>query len=280
MADALSFAPAALTTLAAFLAAVSALAILAGRAPSGPGQQRRWPQLASSLGGLAPPGLHLRLARAIARAGGLGGLTSSELVARSALAAMATLVLALATALVADLSFAWAPLAAAVAALLPISWLRDRVARRQDELRRDLPYDLDLLTLSVEAGLDFTAAVQKVVERGKPGPLRDELQTFLSSLRMGHTRAEALTAMATRAALPELSTVVSSLLLADRLGKGLARALRIQADQLRLERFQRAETRAGEAPVRMLVPLVLFIFPTLWLVLGAPLVFEYFFAGR
>lgn len=280
MADALSFAPAALTTLAAFLAAVSALAILAGRAPSGPGPQRRWPQLASSLGGLAPPGLHLRLARAIARAGGLGGLTSSELVARSALAAMATLVLALATALVADLSFAWAPLAAAVAALLPISWLRDRVARRQDELRRDLPYDLDLLTLSVEAGLDFTAAVQKVVERGKPGPLRDELQTFLSSLRMGHTRAEALTAMATRAALPELSTVVSSLLLADRLGKGLARALRIQADQLRLERFQRAETRAGEAPVRMLVPLVLFIFPTLWLVLGAPLVFEYFFAGR
>lgn len=280
MADALSFAPAALTTLAAFLAGVSALAILAGRAPSGPGQQRRWPQLASSLGGLAPPGLHLRLARAIARAGGLGGLTSSELVARSALAAMATLVLALATALVADLSFAWAPLAAAVAALLPISWLRDRVARRQDELRRDLPYDLDLLTLSVEAGLDFTAAVQKVVERGKPGPLRDELQTFLSSLRMGHTRAEALTAMATRAALPELSTVVSSLLLADRLGKGLARALRIQADQLRLERFQRAETRAGEAPVRMLVPLVLFIFPTLWLVLGAPLVFEYFFAGR
>lgn len=280
MADALSFAPAALTTLAAFLAAVSALAILAGRAPSGPGPQRRWPQLASSLGGLAPPGLHLRLARAIARAGGLGGLTSSELVARSALAATATLVLALATALVADLSFAWAPLAAAVAALLPISWLRDRVARRQDELRRDLPYDLDLLTLSVEAGLDFTAAVQKVVERGKPGPLRDELQTFLSSLRMGHTRAEALTAMATRAALPELSTVVSSLLLADRLGKGLARALRIQADQLRLERFQRAETRAGEAPVRMLVPLVLFIFPTLWLVLGAPLVFEYFFAGR
>jgi len=282
MVDPLALAPTAFTTLAVSLAAFTAVAVLARREPgaSRSGPHLRWRHLARTLGRLAPPRVHLRLARAISRAGGLGGLTASDVVARSAFAAALASGLGVGVALAADLSIAWAPLAATLAALLPLSWLRDQVARRQHELRRDLPYDLDLLTLSVEAGLDFTAAVQKVVDRGKPGPLRDELQTFLAALRMGHTRADALTAMATRVSLPELSSVVSSLLLADRLGTGLARTLRIQADQLRLARFQRAEARAGEAPVRMLIPLVLFVFPTLWLVLGAPLVFEYFFAGR
>jgi tight adherence protein C len=193
---------------------------------------------------------------------------------------VAAVVVGVVTEVATGVSPAWVLAAGGLAAALPFVWLRDRVAGRHDEILRDLPYDLDLLTLSVEAGLDFTAAVQKVVDRGKRGPLRDELQAFLAALRMGKTRAGALAAMGERVGLPELASVVSALVQADHLGTGLARTLRAQAEQLRVERFQRAETRAGEAPVRMLVPLVLFVFPTLWIVLGAPLVFEYFFAGR
>jgi tight adherence protein C len=121
--------------------------------------------------------------------------------------------------------------------------------------------------------------VQKMVERGKPGPLRDEFSTFLAELRIGKTRAEALEAMGERVGLPQLSAFLSALIQTERLGSGLGRTLRVQAEQLRTERFQRAETLAGEAPVKMLIPLVLFIFPTIWIILAGPLVYEWVWGG-
>src|SRR5262249_9760906 len=138
---------------------------------------------------------------------------------------------------------------------------------------------LDLLTLSVEAGLDFGAAVSRVVEKGRPGALREELSAFLGEVRMGKSRADALEAMAERLGLEALPAFLAALIQADRIGSGLGRALRLQAEEFRVERFQRAERLAGEAPVKMIIPLVLFIFPTIWIILGAPLVFEWIFKG-
>ena len=96
---------------------------------------------------------------------------------------------------------------------------------------------------------------------------------------MGKTRAEALQAMADRVGMDSVSAFLSALIQADRMGSGLGRILRLQAEQMRLERFQRAETSASQAPVKMLIPLVVFIFPTIWVILGSPLIFDWIFRG-
>jgi tight adherence protein C len=158
-------------------------------------------------------------------------------------------------------------------ALYPLMWLKDQVKKRHLLIQRALPYSLDLLTLAVEAGLDFTAALGKVVEKSKPGPLRDELSLVLKQLKVGKTREEALKGMIARIRLQALTTFVTALVQADRMGTSLGRVLRIQSTQLRLERSQRAEKLAGEAPVKMLFPLIACIFPTVFLILFGPILF-------
>jgi tight adherence protein C len=153
----------------------------------------------------------------------------------------------------------------------PLLWLRDRVRARHRAIARALPYGLDLLTLSVEAGLDFPAALAKVVDKGRSGPLADELSVVLKELRLGKTREEALRNLARRVDLPALTSFVQALIHADRMGTPLGKVLRILSTQLRIERSQRAEKLANEAPVKLLLPLVLFIFPTLFLMLFGPL---------
>ncbi len=235
--------------------------------------------LASRLEPYVPERFAKFLARLIVRAGGLEGLTSADVVLYSfiglCLTSMTGLLILVATPaspyLVAAIAFA--------GAVLPTVWLRDQVKKRHAELLRDLPFHLDLLTLSVEAGLDFAAAVARMVDKGRAGALREEFNSFLGEIRMGKTRAEALQSMSDRVGLPQLSTFLSALIQADRLGSGLGRTLRLQSEQLRNERFQRAEKLAGEAPVKMLLPLVMFIFPTIWIILAAPLLFEWFIKG-
>lgn len=160
---------------------------------------------------------------------------------------------------------------------LPWLWLRDQVLTRHAQIVRDLPFNIDLLTLAVEAGLDFAAGVAKMVEKGKAGPVRDEFKIMLSEMRMGKSRADAMHDMAVRVGLPSFNSFLATLIQADRLGTGLGKVLRIQADQMRMERSQRAEKKAAEAPVKMLLPLVCFIFPTIWVILAGPLVFQWFF---
>ncbi len=155
--------------------------------------------------------------------------------------------------------------------------MNDQVKKRHLLISRALPYNLDLLTLSVEAGLDFTAALAKVVEKGKHGPLREEMQIVLKQLKMGKTREEALKAMIARVDLPSLSTFVTALIQADKMGTSLGKVLRIQSTQLRIDRTQRAEKLAGEAPVKMLFPLIACIFPTVFMVLFGPIVFQFMF---
>jgi tight adherence protein C len=172
------------------------------------------------------------------------------------------------------------PLAfSAAGALLPPLWLRDKVRARQRAMLRALPFDLDLLTLSVEAGLDFAAALAKVTERGRKGPLADELSVVLKELRLGKTRDEALRNLAARVRLPALTSFVHALVQADRMGTPLGKVLRILSTQMRIERTQRAEKLANEAPVKLLFPLICFIFPTLFLMLFGPIAYQMIFGG-
>jgi tight adherence protein C len=170
-------------------------------------------------------------------------------------------------------------LGAAIGMFYPMIWINDQVKKRHLQISRALPFNLDLLTLSVEAGLDFTAALAKVVEKGKTGPLRDELQIVLKQLKMGKTREEALKAMIARVDLPALTQFVTALIQADKMGTSLGKVLRIQSTQLRIDRTQRAEKLANEAPVKMLFPLIACIFPTVFMILFGPIVFAFMFGG-
>jgi tight adherence protein C len=161
----------------------------------------------------------------------------------------------------------------------PLLWLRDKVKARHHAISRALPYNLDLLTLSVEAGLDFAAALGKVAVSGRKGPLTDELAVTLKELKLGKTREEALRALSQRVDLPSLSTFVHALVQADKMGTSLGKMLRIQSTQLRIERTQRAEKLANEAPVKLLIPLIGFIFPTVFIMLFGPIAYQVFFGG-
>ena len=217
-----------------------------------------------------------RLERRIQMAGGLSGLTPARLVATSLLGGGLTLTTALLLAL-AHTHWLVVVLLPAVGFALPFLWLDDRVRERHHAILRHLSFHIDLLTLSVEAGLDFTAAIGKIVERGKNGPLKDEFRLMLSEIRVGKKRSEALRAMAERAQLVQLSSFIAALVQADKMGMSIGKVLRIQSDTVRIERSQRAERRANEAPVKILIPLVLFIFPTIWIILAGPLVFSWLF---
>lgn len=167
------------------------------------------------------------------------------------------------------------PLAVSVAVamlgwLLPGTWLRDRIAQRQRAVLRELPFFLDVITLAVESGLNLASALAQAADKGPPGPLREEFERVLRDIRAGRTRADALRAMAERLAQPGVGALVASLIVAEQQGGALAPILRAQAEQRRNERFQRAEKLAMEAPVKMLLPLLLFIFPCTFAVLLFP----------
>jgi len=158
--------------------------------------------------------------------------------------------------------------------LLPFAYLSDTIRRRQSRVRKELPFALDLLTLSVEAGMDFTAALANIVERLKKSPLAQEFDQTVKEINIGKQRADALRDMAGRLAMTEVNTVASALIQADQLGTGLGEVLRIQAEDVRTRRFQSAEKRASEVPVKMLFPLVAFIFPVTFLMIAAPLLIQ------
>ncbi|MEI6563482.1 MAG: type II secretion system F family protein [bacterium] len=156
----------------------------------------------------------------------------------------------------------------------PGLWLRRVLADRHGRIQKSLPFVLDLLTLSVEAGLDFMSAMQRIVERGKVDALGEELLRVLREIQLGKTRRNALRDMSERVDQPDMRSVMNALVQADELGVGIASILRIQSDQMRQRRFERAEKMANEAPVKMLFPLVAFIFPAVFLVLLGPIVLQ------
>ena len=164
-------------------------------------------------------------------------------------------------------------------ALVPWIWLRDRERVRKRAIRIALPYALDLLTLSVEAGLDFTASLARIMKRQPGTPLSQELAETLRQIQIGVPRAEALRDLHERVVMEELFSVTSALIQADELGASLGPILRIQADQFRIRRAQAAEKAAMEAPVKLLFPLIFFFFPATFIMIFGP-VFLQFVVGE
>ena len=158
---------------------------------------------------------------------------------------------------------------------LPINWLRGKAAGRQKKITRTLPDTLDLITVSVEAGLGLDAALSKVVEKTR-GPLRDEFGRVLQEMGLGKLRRSAMKDMSVRCDVPELTTFVNALVQADQMGLGVAEVLRAQAEEVRLRRRQRAEETAMKASVKMLMPLISCIFPAMMTVLLGPAVWRIF----
>lgn len=156
--------------------------------------------------------------------------------------------------------------------LYPISWLNALVAKRHLQILKALPNVLDLLTLSVEAGRDFLTALRDIVARRQRDALGEELRRTLHEIQLGKSRQSALKEMAQRVRQPELTTVLNAIIQADELGVSIGQLLRVQGDQLRAKRFSMAEKLANEAPVKILFPIVIFIFPCVFLVLMGPLV--------
>jgi tight adherence protein C len=152
--------------------------------------------------------------------------------------------------------------------MYPTLWLGERRKARSKHVIRDLPIFLDFITMAVEAGLNITGAIEQSVEKGPPGPLAQEFSRMLRDLRAGLPRAEALRRMSDRMDISQISNFTSALIQADRVGASLSDTLRAQAMQRREERFLRAEKLALEAPVKMMLPLVLFFFPLIFLVLA------------
>lgn len=152
-------------------------------------------------------------------------------------------------------------------------YFRVVIQRRQQEIQRTLPDVLDLLTVSVEAGLSFDGALVKLAEKMK-GALVDELTRVLQEMRIGIPRKAALTAMAKRCDVEDLSLFVSAVVQADQLGVGIAKVLRIQSVEARDKRRMKIKEQAMKAPIKMLFPLVFFIFPALFVVVLGPAIFS------
>jgi tight adherence protein C len=157
----------------------------------------------------------------------------------------------------------------AVGFIAPDYVLGVRARRRRDAVRTQLPDALDLLAVSVEAGLGFDGAVTKLTEHMQ-GALVDEFAMMLNEIRIGESRQAALKKMAERVEAPELATFVRAVIQADQLGISLGRILRVQAADSRLRRQAAAEEKAMKAPIKMLFPTVLFIFPAMFIVLLGP----------
>ncbi len=161
----------------------------------------------------------------------------------------------------------------------PAIWLRDRIELRRRQSLKSLPFMLDLITLCIESGLNLTGAIQQAVDKGPAGALKDEFARLLRDVRAGKPRSEALRELAARMDMPSVSNFVATLIQAEATGMSLGPILRAQADQRRVERFARAEKLAMEAPVKLLFPLIFFIFPCVFAILMFPIVMKFLASG-
>ena len=173
----------------------------------------------------------------------------------------------------------WVLFSTIVGLVLPDIWLSDTRKRREHAVIRAMPTYLDFITMAVRAGLNLQGALGQAMEKAPASPLRNEFSTVLRDLRAGLTRADALRRMADRLDIKEVTSFVSAMIQAERMGASLATVLSVQAEQRRSERFQRAEKLAMEAPIKLVGPLIIFIFPVTFIVLGFPIVMKFLAEG-
>ena len=233
--------------------------------------------VAARLTRFTPQAIRRMVEEKLAAAGGLAGLGANEFLLLMLLFAIA---LALTVGLILMLLQArpnqvvgFAVFAMVTGIYLPLFILNRKIKSRRRSMVRDLPDVLDLLTVSVEAGLGFDGALHKLSEKMK-GALVDEFTRLLNEIRVGVPRRNALIAMAGRCNLEDVSVFTTSLVQADQLGVGIGNVLRIQSAAMRDKRRQRAQAAAMKAPVKMLLPLVMFIFPAIFVILLGPAVIQ------
>ncbi|WP_394561175.1 type II secretion system F family protein [Aquipseudomonas alcaligenes] len=160
-------------------------------------------------------------------------------------------------------------------AVLPVMWISDTHKRRDRDIVRNLPVFLEYLTMCVDAGLNFLGALQQAVDKGPNGAMKNEFRIVLRDIRSGLPRSEALQRMEERVNLKDLTTFVRSVIQAEKMGSSLRNTLKIQAEQRLEERFQRAEKTAMQAPVKLIIPLIMFIFPLTFVILLFPIVVKF-----
>jgi tight adherence protein C len=238
----------------------------------------------SSITRLTPLDLYGRVNRLIVLAGNPPAFTAERIVAFKIVFAIVGLVVGLMLAPL--LPFTSFVLKVGTVALLtltgytvPSAAIAARASKRQKEIRKALSDTMDLLTISVEAGLGFDAALGQVV-RNVPGPLSEEVSRMLQEMQIGVTRTEALRHLTDRTEVPELDGFVLSMIQADKYGVGIAKVLRAQAQELRQKRRQRAEETAQKIPLKLLFPMIFMVLPALFIVIlgpGAIKVYESFF---
>ena len=175
-----------------------------------------------------------------------------------------------------SLNWAYALLGGVGFALLawyyPVAWVSRCALQRKDRMSKSMPYAIDLITVSMEAGQDFGAAVRNLVNDGPHGPLREEFGVTLRQIELGKSRIEALKAMSDRIQLDEFRSLVTSVIQSSEMGASIAATLKIQAEEIRRRRYQRAERQAARAPSLMLIPTALFIMPSVFIIIAAPIV--------
>jgi tight adherence protein C len=206
-------------------------------------------------------------------AGNPNNWSAAEFLSIRGLAALVLAAVTFAVLMLADTEVARQLLLSAAMAVLgfflPVLWLRQRIRGRQDEIVKTLPDALDLLTISVEAGLPFDGAMQRVAEKWD-NELSRGFRRLLTEMQVGKSRRDALRDMASRMEVTDITSFVAALIQADQLGISIAKVLRVQSEQMRIKRRQRAEEKAQQAPVKMLIPMTFLIFPTILIVILGP----------
>ena len=151
----------------------------------------------------------------------------------------------------------------------PVIWLYNIATKREQELQKSLADAIDLMTISVEAGLGFDAALQQVA-RNTDGPLAGEFQRVLQEMQIGRSRSDALRALGERTKLADIRSFVSAMVQADAFGIPIGQVLRVQSTEIRMKRRQRAEEKAAQVPVKIMIPVILFILPCLLITVMGP----------
>lgn len=171
-------------------------------------------------------------------------------------------------------------LAGVVGWITPDLWMRRKMKKRHKEIMRDLPLIMDLLILCIDAGLDFMLAVERTIREYKnDAVIISELKELSREIKMGFTRTQALRNLSARINMPEVSSFSRTLIQADRLGSPIGDALRIQAEELRIRRFQKGEEMALKAPIKLLAPLLFCILPVVLIIVGGPILLRFVRGG-
>lgn len=161
--------------------------------------------------------------------------------------------------------------------LLPKLSLRDLKMKRENKIVRALPTYLDYLTMAVQAGMNMSGAIQQAVDKGPEGPLNVEFRKVTRDIKAGMSKMDSLRELSYRNDIREINSFVTAVIQSEKTGASIGNTLKLQADQRRVERFQRAEKLAMEAPVKLIFPLVVFIFPLTFLVLFFPIVMKFIY---